>query len=121
MELEENATGRDRLARMLAAAGLTVAAAALLRRGRRITGVLAGAAALAFGYKAATESAGSIDPLGSDTSDTGAGSAGSGGHTGGIHCAICGEPIVPGQARGPDENDDIVHVECREATIEVDD
>jgi len=33
-----------------------------------------------------------------------------------LECAICGEPIVPGQARGPDENDDIVHVDCREAT-----
>lgn len=108
MELEEDATGRDRLARMLAAAGLTVAAAALLRRGKRITGAVAGVAALALGYQAT-----------SDALETGPTASPSGNATSGeLTCAICGEPIVPGQARGPDENDDIVHVDCREATAE---
>lgn len=113
MELEENASGRDRLARMLAAAGLTVAAAALLRRGKRITGALAGVAALALGYQVTTGADAPTSTLtpgaaGSDTTPA----------TGGISCAICGEPIVPGEARGPDENDEIVHVACREASAE---
>lgn len=121
MELEENASGRDRIARMLAAAGLTVAAAALLRRGRRITGALVGAGALAVGYQAATgseELAGALSPdslrpdsLGPDTT----------GEPGQLRCAICGEPIVPGQRRGPNENDEIVHIDCREAAAEVSD
>lgn len=108
MELEEDATGRDRLARMLAAAGLTVAAAELFRRGKRITGAVAGVAGLALGYKVTTEAL--------ETESTASSEAHTAGR--GLTCAICGEPIVPGQARGPDENDDIVHVECREATAE---
>lgn len=108
MELEENASGRDRIARMLAAAGLTVAAAALLKKGRRFTGAFVGAGALALGYQAASESPGLKSAVGSD----------SGKQKGQIHCAICGEPIVPGQARGPDENDNTVHIDCRESTAE---
>ncbi|SFR96560.1 hypothetical protein SAMN05216559_1643 [Halomicrobium zhouii] len=108
MELEEDATGRDRLARMLAAAGLTVAAAALFRRGKRITGALAGIGALALGYQATTDTL-ETEPTASPSRPA---------TSSALVCAICGEPIVPGQARGPDENDDIVHVECREATAE---
>ena len=119
MELEENASGRDRIARLLAAAGLTVAAAALLRKGRRMTGALVGVGGLVLGYQAATgseELAGTLSPdslapdaLGSDATS----------ESGQLRCAICGEPIVPGQRRGPDENDETVHIDCRESMTEV--
>lgn len=121
MALEDDASGRDRLTRMLAAAGLTVAAAALLRRGRRITGGLAGVGALALGYQVATESEELTESITPTTLSTEPEAAETDAHTGGLECAICGEPIVPGQARGPDENDDIVHIDCREASIEVTD
>lgn len=111
MDLDENASGRDRIARMLAAAGLTVAAAALLRKGRRITGALVGIGALALGYQAATGSEELAEALGTDTPS----------EAGELRCAICGEPIVPGQRRGPNENDETVHIDCREATQEVSD
>jgi hypothetical protein len=29
-----------------------------------------------------------------------------------LTCAVCGEPIVPGQARGPNEHGQIVHDDC---------
>lgn len=121
MELEESAGGRDRIARLLAAAGLTVAAAALLRSGKRLTGSLAGVGALALGYQAASGSENLAETLRSDAFATGTAESDASAHTGGLQCAICGDPIVPGQARGPDENDDTVHIECREATAEVSD
>jgi hypothetical protein len=106
MELEENASGRDRLVRMLAAAGLTVVATDLLRKGRRVTGALAAVGAVALGYQVATATSGAESVPGATKQPA----------SGQIHCAICGEPIVPGQPRGPDENDNTVHIECREAT-----
>lgn len=146
MEASENVGGRDRLARVVVAVGLTIAAIRSLRSGKRARGLLAGAAALVFGVTSATKHCPANEALGIDTStphvtveigESGEQSAGgptrattgeartvsiSDGDTPSagtnrrgrtLTCAACGEPIVPGQGRGPDENDDIVHDRCQ--------
>jgi len=111
MELEEDATGRDRLARMLAAAGLTVAAAAaLFRRGKRITGALGG-------YRRARAG------LSGDVRGFGDGADGESGGERHEQCAgVCDLRRThrprPARPPAPTRNDDIVHVDCREATAE---
>lgn len=149
MEDTENVGGRDRLARAALAVVLTVAALRSLRNGHRVRGLVAGIAALVFGFNATTKYCGLNDALGIDTTGDdvtidideiteGVGSeattdeGGSGAataetapddgetvtavetdddHT--LTCAACGEPIVPGQSRGPNADDEIVHDDCQ--------
>jgi hypothetical protein len=103
MERNENVGGRNRLARALLAVGLGVVAISSLRKGKRLSGALAGAGALALGYGATTGSGErtqvfDIDATHEDEK---------------LRCAICGDPIRPGQSRGPDANDEIVHEACK--------
>ena len=115
MELRKTVSDRKGLVRRLSTAVLAVVAVRSLRRGKRVTGALAGAGALALGLKARSGSgdltAGlDIDaPIGDSDADTDAEEEAQ------LHCAACGEPIVPGQSRGPNENDEIVHDDCAEA------
>lgn len=67
--IERNVGGRDRLARALLAVVLTVAAVTLLRTGKRTPGLLAGVAALSFGFNAITCFCGVNRALGIDTTD----------------------------------------------------
>jgi hypothetical protein len=64
---ESNVGGRDRLARALLAALLTVVAVSTLRKGKRKTGLLALVGALGFGYNATTCFCGLNQALGIDT------------------------------------------------------
>jgi hypothetical protein len=105
MELTQN---RHWLVRIVLAAGLAVVALRSLRRGRRVRGVLAGLGAVALGYSAVTESNDVIEHLVEDL-DTEAAS-----ETTRLRCAICGDPIVPGQSRRPNENNETVHEACLE-------
>lgn len=98
--------GRDRIVRTLLASALAVAAVGLFRRGRRVTGALAGLGAVAVVSQATPGSSELQEALGGGATTEDAK----------LTCAICGQPIVPGQPRGPDENDETVHVACRETT-----
>ena len=138
METEQNVGGRDRLARTLLAALLSVLALRWLKRGQKGRGLLAGVGALGFGFTATTGYCGANDALDIDTTtndtadediDTTTGDTASediefdstenGHETGteptteaGLTCAACGEPIVPGQLRGPNEQGRTVHENC---------
>ncbi|ESS12958.1 MAG: protein of unknown function (DUF2892) [uncultured archaeon A07HR60] len=68
MEIETNVGGTDRVVRALAAVVLTVVAVGLLRRGSRVTGVLALSGALGAGFNAVTCVCGINEALGIDTS-----------------------------------------------------
>lgn len=103
MELNKNVGDRNRVARILLTIALTLVAISSLRKGKRLSGVLAGAGALALGYNATTESGELKENLGIDTT----------GEDAALHCAACGEPIRPGQRRSPNENDEIVHDDCK--------
>lgn len=110
MELNQKADGRP--VRAILVAALTVVAVRSLRRGKRLTGALAGAGAVALGYQARS---GSRDVTEIEIPDV----APIGGDEGApadreLRCAACGEPIHPGQGRGPNENDEIVHDTCSE-------
>jgi hypothetical protein len=129
MEPEQNVGGRDRLARALLAAVLSVLALRWLRGGKKGRGLLAGVGALGFGFNATTGYCGANDALDIDT--TGTDTAGTdiefdsteSDHetstestaekdNGGLTCAACGEPIVTGQLRGPNEQGQTVHDSC---------
>ncbi|MBX0294794.1 YgaP family membrane protein [Haloarcula nitratireducens] len=139
MDLNENVGGRDRLARAALAVVLTVAAVRSLRNGKRLRGLLAGIGALVFGFNATSGYCSVNDVLdrdttggesdedeeeetvvsisesdGDDESSDGASSAGSKKAERGwtLTCAACGNDIVTGEARGPNESGDIVHETC---------
>lgn len=129
-DVPENVGGRDRLARALLAVVLTVAAIRALKNGKRVRGLLAGIGALVFGFNATTKYCGANDALDIDTTSDGvsvdieglggdeetdettAGDASETDSDGALTCANCGEPIVPGERRGPNENDEIIHDGC---------
>ena len=66
---ESNVGGRDRLARALLAALLTIVAISTFRKGKRKTGLLALVGALGFGFNATTCFCGLNQALGIDTTD----------------------------------------------------
>jgi hypothetical protein len=120
-DVPENVGGRDRLVRVLLAVVLTVAAIRSLKNGKRVRGLLAGIGALVFGFNATTKYCGANDVLGIDTSGDGVSVEIEGlgdddssepASEGALTCANCGEPIVPGQRRGPNDDDEIVHDAC---------
>lgn len=95
--------------RALLAVGLSVFGLWSLRRGKRLRGALAGLGAVALGYTAATRSSGVVEhrresiDIGSATDDDQ------------LRCAICGDPIVAGQSRRPNEDEKTVHQACLDA------
>ena len=137
MDDTKNVGGRDRLARFLLAAGLSIATVRWLRSGKRVRGLLAGVGALVAGFTATTgycrvNEALDVDTTGEseevsiefDTVDEATTtSSGTGSETTAdagatqvrehyLTCADCGEPIVAGQSRGPNSQGDIVHDDC---------
>ena len=67
MGLDKNVGGIDRIGRALLAAVLTVVAVTALRKGKRSTGLVAGVAALGFGFNATVCFCGLNEVLGIDT------------------------------------------------------
>ncbi len=106
MELSKEIEDRDRLARTLLTVVLGAVALRSFRKGKRLTGTLAGVGAVAVGYTATSESEGLEAEIGIETDSEDVE----------LRCSACGEPIVPGQSRRPDENNEIVHEACMEVT-----
>ncbi len=110
MDDKKNVGGRDRLTRFGLTVVLSILAVRWLRAGKRLRGLLAGVGALGFGFNATTgycgvsESAAAAEVVTNDAS----GEA----ETHSLTCAACGEPISPGQRRGPNEQGDTVHDDC---------
>lgn len=114
---------RNRIARIALAGLAALVAVRSLRQGKRARGVLAALGAVALGYsaRAGGESPASeidvaddrTEPSADTSVETATESASEGGS--GLRCAACGERIVPGQRRGPDENDRTVHEACLQA------
>jgi hypothetical protein len=133
MDDSKNVGGRDRLVRLFLTVVLSIVAVDSLRRGKRLRGLLAGVGAVGFGFNATTGYCGVNDALDVDTTggsddvditvggtedsdeadaavvpDDGTDTA----ERNALTCASCGEPIVPGQSRGPNSQDEIVHDNC---------
>lgn len=108
MELTQDLADRDWPTRILLAVGLGIFALWSFRRGKRLRGVLTGLGAIALGYSASTGS--DVGERLSEELDTQSTS-----ETGRLRCAICDEPIVAGQARTPNEDDETVHEACLQA------
>lgn len=114
MELTKNLRNRHWLIRIVLPAGLAVVALRSLRQGKPVRGVLAGLGVVALGYSAVTESNDVMEHLTEDLAedlDTEAAS-----ETTQLRCAICGGPIVPGQSRRPNEDNETVHETCLKAS-----
>lgn len=103
MGLSKNVGGRNRLVRALLTVVLAAAAIRSVRKGKRLNGLLAGVGAAALGYNATTGPHDMTETVGIDTTS----------EDGKLRCAVCGDPILPGQQRGPDANDEIVHTACK--------
>jgi len=119
MDLREIVDDRSRLVRTLAAGALAVVAAGSLRNGKRLRGALAGAGAVVLGYQA-IESGDElteldVDAVGASDEEADSTEDDATDEDVKLRCAACGEPIVTGQARGPNANDEIVHETCEEA------
>lgn len=69
MGLDKNVGGIDRIGRAVLAVVLTIVAVGALRKGKRSTGLVAGVAALGFGFNATTCFCGLNKALGIDTTD----------------------------------------------------
>jgi hypothetical protein len=120
---------RNRIARLALAGIAALLAVRSLRRGKRKTGLLAALGAVALGYTARADSEDAVAEADVDDAevvvDDGATAEDAGttvsvettdGSGAKLRCAACGEPIVPGQRRGPDEHDRTVHEACLGAT-----
>lgn len=103
MELPKFVGDRQGLARKGLAVVLGIVAISSLGKGKRLRGVLAGAGALALGAGATPKSGDLSEMIGSTDEEVE------------LRCAACGQPIRPGQARGPNENHEIVHEDCKAA------
>jgi len=141
MDSDKNVGGRDRLIRAVLAVVLTIVSLRWLRSGKRKRGLLAGVGALSLGFNASTGYCGFNDTLDIDTTaddddvfapsdaddepttdesadvsvdftssdDTEASTVHANGK---LTCAVCENPIVPGERRGPNDQGAIVHESC---------
>jgi uncharacterized membrane protein (TIGR02234 family) len=110
---------RNRIARIALAGVAALVAVRALRRGKRKTGILAALGAVALGYTARSgpgSPAAEVDvedaPVETETTSVAETTASETDVK--LRCAACDEPIVPGQSRGPDQNDRTVHEACIE-------
>ena len=126
----ETVGDRSRLVRVLLAVGLGILALRSLRGGKRLRGALTGVGAVALGVSAAGDGGAAVDPLheddadfdtetdvDTDSSDTAVVADDSADEdddadAGSLTCAACGEPIVAGQRRRPNADDETVHDSC---------
>ncbi|SEP20491.1 hypothetical protein SAMN04487948_12121 [Halogranum amylolyticum] len=110
MDLETILDDRDRLTRTLLAGTLAVVSLRSFRKKNRLLGVLAGAGAVGLGYTAAVRSPDVTEE--SDAADESVRDVETTGEDGGMRCPACSEPIVVGESRRPNANNQIVHERC---------
>ena len=91
--------------RIVSTLALAVIAVRSFLTGKRVRGLLAAGGAIAVGATASTLEPTEIEIESGGESTT---------ETSGMQCPICGDPIVPGQSRRPNEADEIVHEDCLE-------
>lgn len=108
MELGTKVGGRGRLVSTILTAVLAAVAIGSFRRGKRLNGVLAAVSAVALGYNATAGSRDLKEDIGIDTAS----------EDGELRCSVCGQPIRTGQPRGPNADDEIVHLACEERLTE---
>lgn len=108
MEFDTLADDRDRLARVLLAGALALVSIVSFRKGRRLVGVLAGVGAVGIGYSASAESSTvkeTVERLRERESLLT-------GEKNEMRCSACSEPILAGQVRRPNAENQIVHEHC---------
>ncbi|MFC7227703.1 hypothetical protein N0B31_09840 [Salinirubellus salinus] len=129
MALTDTPEERNRIVQIVLAGIVGLAAVRAYRRGNRVGGVLGALGAVALGYTALSDSereAATVEvddvraPASADASTEPATESEPAAETATVaeaklRCAACGEPIVPGQRRGPDEHDRTVHEACLQA------
>lgn len=138
MKEKTNVGGYDRIVRGVLAVVLSVVSIGAVRRGKHKTALVAGLGALGFGFTVTTQYCGGNDLLDRDTTADGVArtdtatltttpsgrdehsQSASTFETAGdrsdpdttLTCASCGNPIRPGEPRGPNDQNEIVHVGC---------
>lgn len=100
MDRPEHGTDRSRIARIALTALLALLAVRAVLQGKRVRGVLAALGAVALGYTLVDSSDLTVVDVErrADESD--------------LRCAVCGDPIVPGERRTPNEDGETVHETC---------
>ena len=115
MELDEGLEDRGRLTRILLAGALAIAAIASFRRGKRVTGALTAAGAVALGYATVSDSPNPLETDETDEIRTEKPTVETIRRDDRMQCGACGEEITVGQGRQPNENHETVHDACLEA------
>lgn len=108
MELRKTITENENLVRIVSAVALAIIAIRSFSNGKRLRGVVAAGGAVAVGSTASTLDPTELD-IGSETEQRVTESSI---EAGAMECPICNDPIVPGESRRPNENDEIVHEAC---------
>ena len=103
MDFDEPDSDRGRLARIALTALLSLLAVRALLQGKRLRGVLAAVGAVALGYTLVDSSELTVIDVEKPEAESE------------LRCAICGEPIVPGERRTPNEDGETVHEACLES------
>lgn len=106
MDLNETVDGRDRPVRILLTVALLAYAVRSFRKGKRVTGALAGLGALGLGYTLTTETKELTEVIDIETGE----------EDDQLRCAECGDPIVPGERRKPNADNEVVHETCLETS-----
>lgn len=104
MDSPDPRTERSRLARLTLTAVLALLAVRAFLQGKRLRGGLAAIGAVAVGYSTVDSSDMTLVEVERSTHDPD------------LTCAICGEAIVPGEPRVPNEAGETVHDACLDAS-----
>lgn len=109
MALLEKIKQREDIVRIVSTITLAAIAVRSFMKGKRGRGLLAAGGAVAVGATTSTleptalEIGHEVEPASETETTT---------EDGAVVCAICNEPIVVGESRRPNENDEIVHEAC---------
>lgn len=103
MELPKRIKQHEGTVRIVSTLALATIAVRSFVNGNRVRGLLAAGGAVAVGATTSTlkPTALEIEQVGESTTETG-----------GMQCAVCDDPIVPGQSRRPNAVDETVHETC---------
>lgn len=112
MALLKKIKQNENLVRIGSAVALGVIALRSFVKGKRLRGLAAAGGAVAVGSTASTLEPTPLEIERESESTTEEGVTGSTIEEGAMQCQICDDPIVPGQSRRPNENDDIAHEAC---------